>query len=129
MPSFFFHELWLITVLLLIWDSYMSWSTRLFSLKLCVRFSNFNSVSLLSKFIFLFNKMHWPFDFKISQFLSGRKQEKNHTRFCSQTSDFWVARRRKSMISVWDGAPKKFDLVTIFFNLENLRSENFTFSQ
>ena len=35
MPSFFFRELKLITVLLLICDSYMSWSTRFVSLKLC----------------------------------------------------------------------------------------------
>ena len=34
MPSVFFRELKLITVLLLIWDFYMSWSTRLISLKL-----------------------------------------------------------------------------------------------
>ena len=39
MPSFFFRELQLITVLLLICGSYMSWSTRFVSLKLCVRFS------------------------------------------------------------------------------------------
>ena len=64
MPSFFFHKLQLITVLLLICDSYMSWSTRLASLKLCVGFSIFDSVSFLLKFIFLFGKMHGFFDFQ-----------------------------------------------------------------
>ena len=46
-PSFFFRELQLSTVLLLICDSYMSWSTRLVSIKLCVKFSIFDSVSFL----------------------------------------------------------------------------------
>ena len=62
--TFFFRELQLITVLLLICDSYMSWSTRFVSLKLCVGFSIFDSVSFLLKFIILFNKMHGIFDFK-----------------------------------------------------------------
>ena len=65
-PSFFFHELQLLTVLLLLWDSYMSWSTRLISLKPCVGFSIFKSVLSLLKFVFLFNKMHGLFDFKMS---------------------------------------------------------------
>ena len=54
MPSFFFNELQLITVLTLIGDA-------------CVGFSIFDSVSILLKFIFLLNKMHHgPFDFKTS---------------------------------------------------------------
>ena len=61
---FFFRELQLITVLLLICDSYMSWSTRFVSLKRCVGFSIFNSVPFLIKFISLFNKMHGLFHFK-----------------------------------------------------------------
>ena len=59
MSSFFFRGLQLITVLLLIWDSYMSSSTRFVSLKLFVGFAIFHSVSFSLKFIFLFNKMHW----------------------------------------------------------------------
>ena len=62
MPSFFFRKLHLITVLLLICNSYMSWGTQ----KLCVGFPIFDSVSFLLKFIFLFNKMHGFFDFKTS---------------------------------------------------------------
>ena len=57
MPSFFFCKLQLITVSLLICNSYMSWSTRFVYLKLRVGFSNFDNVSFLLKFIFLFNKM------------------------------------------------------------------------
>ena len=66
MPSFFFRKLQFITDLLLICDSYMSWSTRFVSLKLCVGFSIFDSVSFLLKFIFLFNKMHGLLNFKTS---------------------------------------------------------------
>ena len=57
MPSFFFSELQLITVLLLISNSYKSLSTRCISLKLCLGFSIFDSISFLSKFMFLFIKM------------------------------------------------------------------------
>ena len=48
MLSFFFRELQLITVLLLICDSYMSWSPRFVSLKICVEFSIF-----WSRFVFI----------------------------------------------------------------------------
>ena len=40
--------------------------TRFDSLKLCVGFSIFDSVSFLLKFIFLFKKIHGLFDFKTS---------------------------------------------------------------
>ena len=49
-----------------IYDSYMNWSTKFISLKLCVGFSIFYFVSFSLKFIFLFNKMHGLFDFKMS---------------------------------------------------------------
>ena len=51
---------------ILICDSYMSWSIRLISLKSCVGPSIFDSVSFFLKFIFLFNKIHELFDFKMS---------------------------------------------------------------
>ena len=41
--------------------------------KTVVGFSIFDSVSFLLKFIFLFNKIHEPFDFKTSEFLSKLK--------------------------------------------------------
>ena len=56
--DFFFRELILIAVLLLICDSHISGSTKFVSLKLSVEFSIFDSVSFLLKFIFSFNKMH-----------------------------------------------------------------------
>ena len=63
---FFFRELQLTTVLLLIHDSYMSWNTKFVSLKVCVGFSISDSVMFLLKFIFLFNKKHGLFDFTTS---------------------------------------------------------------
>ena len=66
MQSFFFWELQLITVLLLILDSYTNWRTRFISLKLCVRFTIFDSLSFLLKFLFLFCKNYGLFDFKTS---------------------------------------------------------------
>ena len=58
-----FVPLWdqLITILLLIFNSCMSWSTSFVSLKLFVGFSIFDSISFLLKFIFLFEKIHGPF--------------------------------------------------------------------
>ena len=63
-PSFFFCEFQLVTVLLLFYDLYMSWSTSFVSLKLCLGFSILDSVSFLLKFIILLKKMHGLFDFK-----------------------------------------------------------------
>ena len=57
MSSYFFRELQLVTVFVLIRGSYMSWNARFVSLNLCLTFSIFDSVSFLLKFIFLFNKM------------------------------------------------------------------------
>ena len=93
MPFFFFRELQLITVLLLICDSYMSWSTRFVSLKLYVGISIFESISFLLKFVFLFNKMHGLFDFKPSKLLLKTKViEKPHTVWLS---DLWILSSRK----------------------------------
>ena len=49
------------SVLLLILDSYMSLSTRLVSLKVCMW-----DFPFLIPFTILFNKKHEPFDFKTS---------------------------------------------------------------
>ena len=58
MHSCFFRELQLIRVLLLICNSYMSWSARSISLKGWVGFFIFVSFSFLLKFIFVLNKKH-----------------------------------------------------------------------
>ena len=62
---FFFRKPQLMTVLLLICNSLMSLSTKFISLKLCVEIYVFDSVSFLLKLIFLFNKMHGLFKFKV----------------------------------------------------------------
>ena len=66
MPYFFFRELQIITVLLLICDSYMNWSARFVFPNLCVGFSFFDSILFLLKFMFLFIKMHGLFNIKTS---------------------------------------------------------------
>ena len=63
---FFICNLQLITVLLLICDSYISWSIRFVSPKMYMGFSIFDSVSFLLEFIFLSNKKLGLFDFKMS---------------------------------------------------------------
>ena len=54
MLSFYLRDLQLITVLHLICDSYMSWSTRFVSLKLCVGFSILDSASFSSITVYIF---------------------------------------------------------------------------
>ena len=69
MPSSFFCEFQLITVLLLICNSYMSWSTRFLSLKLCMGFSVFSSISFsisICFFIYIFISISILFDCKTS---------------------------------------------------------------
>ena len=56
--SFFFCELQLIKVLLLICDSYMSWSTGLVSLKVCGIF-HFQIVSVFIKVYIFFQQNTW----------------------------------------------------------------------
>ena len=64
LEDFIFRELQLITILLLICNSFMVWNTRLVSLNMCMGFSILDSVSFLLNFIISFNKMHGFFDFK-----------------------------------------------------------------
>ena len=54
-------------------DLQFLYELRFVSLKPCVGFSILDSVSLLLKFIFLFNKMHAAVDFKKSWLLSKWK--------------------------------------------------------
>ena len=117
---FFYRELQLIAVLLLIWDCYMSWSTRFISVKLCVGFSIFDSVSISLKFILLFNKIRGLFDFKnITILFKTKIIQKPHTVLLL---DLWFLRWNikfwNSMISMWVAAPQKWH-GNNFLNLEN----------
>ena len=74
MHSFFFRELQLITVLLLIWNSCTSWSTRFISLKLCSIFHFRFRFVFIKVYIFVQQKAWtlWnfiiPFKTKINSF-------------------------------------------------------------
>ena len=72
--SFYFRKLQLITVLLLISDTYMSRSTTFVSLKMWVGFSIFNSVLFLLTFVFLLDNTYGLSDFKTLQPLSKFKE-------------------------------------------------------
>ena len=109
MHSLFFRGRQLITVLLLIRDSYMSWSTMFISLKDFVGFSILYLVSFLIRFIFLLNKKHGLFGFKTSTIpLKIKIMKKPHTQ---RSPDLWFLSYNKklenSMIYAWVGAPQK----------------------
>ena len=78
MHSVLFREIQLTTALLLTRDSYISWSTRFVSLKVCVRFPILDFVSILLRFIFLFSRNHGLFDVVIISF-KIKIIEKAHT--------------------------------------------------
>ena len=122
-------ELQLITVLLLICDSCLNWSTRLISLKMCVEFSIFDSASFLLKFMFLFNKKHWLFSFLIITFKI--KTVEKTSSFNSSTMIFRLQEEIANLIkSAWVGwSSPKTDPKTNFLNLENWSFEYFAFSQ
>ena len=130
MPSFFFHKLQLIAVLLLMCHLYMSWNTRFISLKLCVGFSIFNSVSFLLKLIFLFNKRHGLLDFKTSLFLSNWNDIKATNRFVPRSLIFKMGQEvlKFNHICLSWSSPKP-DREENFLNLENRTFENVNFSQ
>ena len=122
-------ELQLITVLLLICDSCLNWSTRLISLKMCVEFSIFDSASFLLKFMFLFNKKHWLFSFLVITFKI--KTVEKTSSFNSSTMIFRLQEEIANLIkSAWVGwSSPKTDPKTNFLNLENWSFEYFAFSQ
>ena len=106
-------------VLLLICNLYMSWSTRLVSLKLCVGFPIFDSVSFLPKLIFLLNKMHELFKFN---------RRATHS-FAPRPLIFMLLQEVLKFIDIcvsWSSP--KTDLVTNFLNLEKQSFENVSFS-
>ena len=81
MHSFFFRSSRLITTLLLIHDSYMGWSTRFISIKICVEFSIFDSVScLLSLYVCLTKSMD-SLTLKRNNSLQNKNNRKTTTSF------------------------------------------------
>ena len=111
--------------LLLICDSYMSWSIRFVSLKLFVGFCNSDSISFLWKFILLFIKMHGHFDFKTSWFLSKSKNRKVAHSLLPSPLLFKLQQKVLKFNDIcvrWNS--QKTDLVTNLLNLENWSFEN-----
>ena len=104
---FCFRQLQLITGLLLICNSYRSWSTRFISLELCVGFYIFDSVSFVLKFTFLFSKKHGLFDFKTLIPFKLKILEKPHGVLLQ---NLWLLSCSKkfenSTISAWVGTPQ-----------------------
>ena len=116
MHYFFFRELQLITVSILIRNFYSSLSTKFISLKLCVGFSIFYSVSFLLKFIFLFNKKHGLFDFK-NVIIPFKMKTIAHPHTVFLLNLWFLSCNKKFknfMISVWVGAPQKLTWRRIF---------------
>ena len=121
MPSFFFHQLQFITVLLLICDSYMSWNTKFVSLKLCAEFSIFDSV-LCFIIVYIFVQQHawilWLYNIVIPIKIEIIK--KPHTVllpvlwFLSCNKKFY-----NSMKSAWVGGPESIFLRTTVFRNSN----------
>ena len=119
MPSFFSWELLLMTVLLLICDFHMRWSTRLVCLKLCVGFSIFDSVSFLLKFIFLVQQNAWTLTLRRHNSFQNYNNGIATHRFAARPVIFNLQQEvlKLSYICVsWSSA--KTNLVTIFFKLE-----------
>ena len=73
---------------------YMSWSTRFVSLKLHVRFSIFDSVPFLLKYIFLFNKMHGLFDLKRHNSVQNENKRKAFHTFADRPLIFKLQQKR-----------------------------------
>ena len=114
MLSFLFHEVQVITDLLLICDSYMSWITWFLSLKPCVEFFHF-------QLRFVFIKAHIFYSVKCMDSLTLKRyksfqgwnsRKTTHgfvSRFLSCNKKFW-----NLLMSVWVGDPQNWPC-DIFF--------------
>ena len=131
MPSFFFRELQLITVLVLICNFYMSWRTRFVSLKLCAGFSIFDSVSFWLKFIFFCStKCMDRLTLKRHNSFQNQNNKKAIHSFDPRSLVFKLRQEvlKFSNISVnWTSL--KTDLEPNFLNFQNRSFEYATFSQ
>ena len=110
MHSFFFRELQLITVLLLIWSFYTSWSTWLISLKLCVVVHFWLRLIFTKVFILDQQKPQtlWPFQ---QNFITPFKEKVIEKRQTVLLPDLWllssIKKFENSMIPAWTEAPPK----------------------
>ena len=118
-------------ILLLIHNSYTSWSTRFITitLKLCVGFTIFVSVSFLLNFIFLFNKNMGSLTFKRHNSFQNKNNRKATHNFASRPLIFKLQQEvwKFNDICVSWSSPKT-DLETNFLTLEKQSFEYATFS-
>ena len=99
MHYFFFRELQLITVFLLIRSFYTNWNTWLIFLKLCVGFSIFVFVSFLLNFIFLFTKSMDSLTLKLHNSFQNKNNRKARHSFAARPLIFKFSTR--SFKSQW----------------------------
>ena len=130
MHSFFFRELQLITVLLLIRNSFTSWSTRFISLKQCEEFSIFDSDLFLLELAFFFNKKHELFDLKRHNSFQNNNNRKATHIFANRTLIFKLQQAVWKFSGIYvNWSSPKTDPETNFLNLENWSFEYVTFPQ
>ena len=99
MHYFFFRELQIITVFLLIRSFYTNWNTWLIFLKLCVGFSIFVFVSFLLNFIFLFTKSMDSLTLKLHNSFQNKNNRKARHSFAARPLIFKFSTR--SFKSQW----------------------------
>ena len=130
MRSCFFRELQLITAFLLIRNFYTAWSTRFISLKLCVEFSIFSSISFFYSLYFCSAKSIYYLNSKRHNSLQNKNNRKVTHAFASRPLIFTLQQEvwKFSDICVSWTSPKT-DLETNFLNLENPSFVHLTFSQ
>ena len=99
MHYFFFRELQIITVFLLIRSFYTNWNTWLIFLKLWVGFSIFVFVSFLLNFIFLFTKSMDSLTLKLHNSFQNKNNRKARHSFAARPLIFKFSTR--SFKSQW----------------------------
>ena len=118
------------SVLFLICNSDMSWSTRFVSLKLWVGFFIFDSVLFLLKFIFLFDKKLDSFTLKPHDYFQNENNRKATHSFAPRPLVFKLQQEcLKFSDTCLSCSSLKVDLEMNFLNLENRSFENVSFSQ
>ena len=133
MPSFFFCELHLITVLRLNCESYMGWSTRFVSLKLSVGLFIFGSVSFYSSLVNIFwsTKCMDYLNVKRHNFFQNQSNAKATHTFARRPLIFKLQKEFLKFSDIClSCSSAKTDLVTNFLNekLEK-KTEKVSFSQ
>ena len=125
MSSYFFREIQLITVLLLICGSYMSWSTRFVSIKLMWDFPFL--IPFSSSLYFCSSKCMDSLTLERHNSFQNENNIKATHSFTSRPLIKFQQEVLKFNDTFWVGAPPKTDMVTNFLNLENRSFENVSF--